>query len=72
MREINEKYIKEQNIINRINKARYIKETKKDFFYINRIIYLKNKEKMETKAKREKNEEKNNINPSFKEIMKII
>ena len=72
MKEINEKYIKEQNIINRINKARYIKETKKDFFYINRIIYLKNKEKMEIKAKREKNVEKNNINPSFKEIMKII
>ena len=72
MKEINEKYIKEQNIFNRINKMRYINKIKKDFFYINRTKYLKNKEKMERKNKREKNEENNNIYPAFKEIMKII
>ena len=72
MKEIYEKYIKEQNIFNRINKMRYLNKNKKDFFYINRTKYLKNKEKIERKNKIEKDEQNNDIYPAFKEIMKII
>ena len=72
MKEIYEKYIKEQNIFNRINKMRYLNKNKKDFFYINKIKYLKNKEKIERKNKIEKDEQNNDIYPAFKEIMKII
>ena len=41
MKEIKEKMIKEQNVIDRLNKTKYINDTKKDFFKVNRIIYFK-------------------------------
>ena len=51
---------------------KYLNKNKKDFFYINRTKYLKNKEKIERKNKIEKDEQNNDIYPAFKEIMKII
>ena len=72
IKEQKEKDIKKQNLIDKLNKTRYSKENKKDFYYLNRTIYLKNKEKMEKKKIGEKKEEQNDIYPAFKSIMKII
>ena len=74
LKEIKEKMIKEQNVIDRLNKTKYINDTKKDFFKVNRIIYLKSQEKIKKKKKKEKekNNKKNEIYPTFKTLMKII
>ena len=76
LKEIKEKMIKEQNVIDRLNKTKYINDTKKDFFKVNRIIYLKSQEKIKKEKEKEKEKEKNNkkneIYPTFKTLMKII
>ena len=72
MREIKEKEIKEQNVINKLNKMKYLKENKKDFYHLNRSIYLKSKEKLIKKKRREINEKKNDEFQAIKEIMKLI
>ena len=71
-KDLRERAIKRKNLIDKINKKRYPQENKKDFYYINRTIYLKNKEKIEKEKMKEKNKEKNDIYPAFKSIMKII
>ena len=72
LKEIKEKMIKEQNVIDRLNKTKYINDTKKDFFKVNRIIYLKSQEKIKKEKEKEKNNKKNEIYPTFKTLMKII
>ena len=67
MRELKDKQIKEENVINKFNKTKYLKEKKKDYFYVNRTLYLKNKKKLENK--KELNIKSNNINPNFKTII---
>lgn len=72
MKEIKEKMIKKQKIIDKLNKTIYLKENKKDFFNWKKSIYLKKNEKIEKEKKRENNKGKDDIYPAFKAIMKII
>ena len=67
MRELKEKQIKEQNLIDRLNKTKYLKEKKKDFFYVNRTLYMKNIKKFENKKESIIKNQK--INPKFKTIL---
>ena len=52
IKENQEKFIKKQNVINKLNKARYNFEMRKDFFNVNRVKYLKMIEKEEKKRKK--------------------
>ena len=72
LKELEEKNIREQNIINKLNKTKYLNDKKKDFFFVNRILYLKNKEKSEKKQQKQKSHEKDDIDPSFKKIFRLI
>ena len=72
LKELEEKNIREQNIINKLNKTKYLNDKKKDFFFVNRILYLKNKEKSEKKQQKQKAHEKDDIDPSFKKIFRLI
>ena len=72
IKENQEKFIKKQNVINKLNKARYNFEMRKDFFNVNRVKYLKMIEKEEKKRKKEIERLKNKENSSIKAIMTII
>ena len=72
IKENQEKFIKKQNVINKLNKTRYNFEMRKDFFKVNRIKYLKMIEKEEKKRKKEIERLKNKENSSIKAIMTII
>ena len=72
LKELEEKNIREQNIINKLNKTKYLNDKKKDFFFVNRILYIKNKEKSEKKQQKQTAHEKDDIDPSFKKIFRLI
>ena len=70
IRELKEKQIKEQNVIDKLNKTKYLKEKKKDYFYVNRTLYMKNIKKFgNEKGLMPKTK---NINSKYKTIIDIF
>ena len=70
MRELKEKQVKEQNIIDKLNKSKYLKDKKKDYFYVNKSLYMKNIKKFGNK--KELMIKTKNINSKYKTILDIF
>ena len=70
IRELKEKQIKEQNVIDKLNKTKYLKEKKKDYFCLNKSLYMKNIKKFGNEKKLMSKTK--NINLKYKTIIDIF